>query len=341
MTTQPETAVANDAIAPVEATTPQEFFNELAKEQFGLTDEQEEEQPAEGAEEQYEAAEGAEDEAGLEEEVDDLPPIEAPVSWDAEAKEVFKTLPREAQEIVQKREAERERFVQSKSQEAARAKETAVQQAQAELAQIQAQFAQQYQSFADSIQVTEPDPMLQVQDPIAYAQQMRAFQQANAQRTAAQQAAQQHAQQAQWQALQVQQAENAEQHRIIVENFPEYADPTTGPELQRKLTAAAKRLGYTDELISQARATDILAMRNVAEAFDKADKYDALQKTKMEKVRAAKGKPPVTTRPGVAQGADQVRARTAQAALETALTAKNRDVSGAAFFEYLQSTGQI
>jgi hypothetical protein len=326
---------------PAAETNPADYFTQLAEEQFGITDEEQDETPVEGAEEQSEAAEGADDETGLEEEADDLPPIEAPVSWDAEAKEVFKTLPREAQEIVQKREAERERFVQSKSQEAARAKETAVQQAQAELAQIQAHFAQQYQSFADSIQVTEPDPMLQVQDPIAYAQQMRAFQQANAQRTAAQQAAQQHAQQAQWQALQVQQAENAEQHRIIVENFPEYADPTTGPELQRKLTAAAKRLGYTDELISQARATDILAMRNVAEAFDKADKYDALQKTKMEKVRAAKGKPPVTTRPGVAQGADQVRARNTQSLKEVLATTKNRDVQGNAFYELAKNNGWL
>jgi hypothetical protein len=338
--TQPTEAVGGEAV-PAAETNPADYFTQLAEEQFGITDEEQDETPVEGAEEQSEAAEGADDETGLEEEADDLPPIEAPVSWDAEAKEVFKTLPREAQEIVQKREAERERFVQSKSQEAARAKETAVQQAQAELAQIQAQFAQQYQSFADSIQVSEPDPMLQVQDPIAYAQQMRAFQQANAQRTAAQQAAQQHAQQAQWQALQVQQAENAEQHRIIVENFPEYADPTTGPELQRKLTAAAKRLGYTDELISQARATDILAMRNVAEAFDKADKYDALQKTKMEKVRAAKGKPPVTTRPGVAQGADQVRARNTQSLKEVLATTKNRDVQGNAFYELAKNNGWL
>jgi hypothetical protein len=183
--------------------------------------------------------------------------------------------------------------------------------------------------------------MLQVTDPIAYAQQMRSYQQANAQRSAAQQAAQQHAQQAQWQMAQAEQAEHAEQRRIIVDNFPEYADPTTGPELQRKLTAVAKRVGYSDELISQARAQDILAMRTVADAFDKADRYDALQKTKMEKVRAAKGKPPVSARPGVAQGGDQLRARSAQAAFEAAKSSKDRNVSGAAFFDYLSKTGQI
>lgn len=334
--TQEATPVGGEA-APV--TDPKDVFTQLATEEFGVTDEPEEE-PVEGEPQEGETDE-ADDDPEIEEEADDLPPIEAPVSWDAEAKAKFAELPRDVQEYVSKREGERERFVQQKSQEATRARETAAQQAQAELAQIQAHFAQQYQQVADSIQVSEPDPMLQVTDPIAYAQQMRAFQQANAQRSAAQQAAQQHAQQAQWQAIQAQQAEHAEQHRVIVENFPEYADPTTGPELQRKLTAVAKRVGYSDELIAQARAQDILAMRTVADAFDKADKYDALQKTKMEKVRAAKGKPPVSARPGVAQGGEQLRARSASALTETLMASKNRDVQGAAFFELAKNRGWV
>lgn len=338
MTTQPETAVGNDANAP--APTPEEKFENLARDAFGIKedDEEEQEQPAEG--EPTGEAEGADDEPAIEEETDDLPPIDPPVSWDAEAKDVFKSLPREAQETVAKREAERERFVQAKSQEAKQAQQSAEQAAIQQLAQISAGYAQQYQQIAESIQVAKPDPMLQVTDPIAYAQQQRAYDQAIAQRASAQQMAQQHASQAQWQAIQAEQANHAEQHRIIVDNFPEYADPTTGPELQRKLTAVAKRIGYSDELIGQARATDILAMRAVADAFDKADKYDALQKSKMEKVRAAKGLPRVAT-PGVAQGADAVRARNAQSAFETALTSKNRDVQGAAFHDLAKAKGWI
>lgn len=339
MTTQPTEAVANDANAPVEANA-ESLAEQLGNEVFGLADEEQDERPAEGEPVEGET-EGAEAEPEIEEEADDLPPIEAPVSWDAEAKERFAKLPRDDQEYLAKRESERERFLQSKSQEAARANQEAIRQATSELAQIQAQYANQYQQLAASLQAEQPDPMLQVTDPVAYAQQMRAYQQAEAQRLNAQQTAQQYAQQAQAYQQQIAQAEHAEQHRIIVENFPEYADPTTGPELQRKLTAVAKRLGYSDDLISQARASDILAMRNVADAFDKADKYDALQKTRMEKVRAAKGKPPVTTRPGVAQGSDQVRARNAQSALETALTAQNRDVKATAFYEYLKNSGQI
>jgi hypothetical protein len=337
--TQPVEAVGGET-APVES-NPTEVFENLAKDVFGIEDDPEEEPtPVEG-EPTEDSAEETEDDTAIEEEADDLPPIEAPVSWDAEAKDVFKTLPREAQEIVQKREAEREKFVQAKSQEAAQAKQTAAQQAQAELAQLNAQYAQQLQTIAASIQAEEPDPMLQVTDPVAYAQQMRTYRQAEAQRQQAQHTAFQHAQQAQSLAQQAEQQHIAEQHRIIVENFPEYADPTTGPELQRKLSAVAKRLGYSDELIQSARATDILAMRTVADAFDKADKYDALQKTKMQKVREAKGKPPVSARPGVAQTGDQLRAQSANAALETVLTSKNREVQGAAFYELAKKSGWV
>jgi hypothetical protein len=81
-------------------------------------------------------------------------------------------------------------------------------------------------------------------------------------------------------------------------------------------------------------------MKKVAEFKVKADKYDALQSKKMEKVRAAKGLPRVAT-PGVAQGSEQLRARTAQVAIETAKTSKNRDVQGQAFYDYLSKTGQI
>jgi hypothetical protein len=334
--TQEATPVGGEA-APV-TENPQDVFTKLAEQEFGLTDEQEEE-AAEGAEET--PAEAAEDEPDIEEEADDLPPIEAPVSWDAEAKAKFAELPRDVQEYVAKREGERERFVQQKSQEAAKARQEVEQAAYQQLAEYDRNVAQQLQQYASQMLPQRPNPALLQTDPMAFYAQQANYEQAAAQQRELQQQAEQYAQQARAREAQATQAYHAEQHRIIVENFPEYADPTTGPELQRKLSAVAKRIGYPDELINQARATDILAMRKVADAFDKADKYDALQKTKMEKVRAARGKPPVTTRPGAAQGGDQLRARNAQAALDTALSSKNRDVQGAAFYEFLEKSGHI
>jgi hypothetical protein len=332
--TQPAEAVGGEANTPA-AETPQEYFEQMAADEFGI---QEEEEPTDPEAEQPEAE--AEDETDIEEEADDLPPIDAPVSWDAEAKEKFAELPRDVQEYVAKREGERERFVQSKSQEAARAKQEAVQQATSELAQIEQAYAQHFQQLAENLQPQRPNPALLQHDPAAFYAQQAAYEDAVAQQRQLQQRSSEYAQQAQARQQQIEQAELAEQHRIIVEQFPEYADPTMGPKLQQELSGIARELGYPPELIAQARAADIIAMKKVSDLKAKADKYDALMSKKMEKVRAAKGLPRVA-KPGVAQGGDQLRARSAQAAIETARTAKNRDVQGAAFFDYLKNTGQL
>jgi hypothetical protein len=333
--TQPTEAVGGEATPATE--TPQDYFTQLAADEFGVTDE--EELPAE-TEGEEPTGEEADDEPTAEEEADDLPPIDAPVSWDAEAKAEFAELPRALQETVAKREAERERFVQSKSQEATRAKQEAEQAAHQRLAQYDAQVSQHLQSLAESLQPQRPNPQLLQYDPQAFYAQQADYEAKVAQQQQLQQQAHDHAQQAQARAQHIEQAQLAEQHRLIVEQFPEYADPTNGPKLQAELSAVARELGYPPELISQARATDILAMRKVADLKAKADKYDALQKSKMAGVRAAKGLPKVAT-PGVPQGSDQHRANRATAAFEKAKTSRNRDQAGAAFYDYLQNTGQI
>jgi hypothetical protein len=90
MTTQPEQAVGSETPAPSE-----DPFEAIAEDTFGAD---EEEEPAEAPEAE------AEDDIEDEEEADDLPPIDAPVSWDADAKAKFAKLPRDVQEYVQKRE---------------------------------------------------------------------------------------------------------------------------------------------------------------------------------------------------------------------------------------------
>jgi hypothetical protein len=332
--TQEATPVGGEAVPAPE--NPADVFTQLAEEAFGIKDE-EEEQPAEGEEA---PPEEAADETAAEEEADDLPPIDAPVSWDAEAKEVFKSLPREAQEIVQKREAERERFVQQKSQEASRARTEAEQAAIQQLAQIEQGYAEHYSKIAEQILPQRPNPMLLQQDPAAFYAQQYAYENATAQQRELQQLANQHAEQAKAREAQAEQARLADEHRLIVEQFPEYADPTTGPKLQAELSSVARELGYPPELIAQARASDIIAMRKASEWKAKADQLDRLNAKKMEKVRAAKGLPNVA-KPGVSHAPDQLRARNAQAALEVAKSSKDRNVQGAAFFDYLTSTGQL
>jgi hypothetical protein len=327
--THPETPeVGGEATAP--ATNP---FEDIAAEWAG--EEQQEEPVEEG-----EPLEEAEDEPELEAEDDDLPPIDAPVSWDAEAKARFAELPRDLQETVKQRETERERFVQQKSQEAARARQEVEQTAFQQLAQYERQVAEELSQLAAQIGPQRPDPAVLQYDPQAFYKQQAAYENAQAQQLQLQRQAQEYAQQAQQREAEAERLYHSQQQQKLVEAFPEYLDPTSGPELQRNLSAVAREMGYSPELIAQARADDILAMKVAAGWKAKADKLDALEKRKMEKVRAARGLPKVAT-PGVAVNAEQTRRTRAQAAFETAKTSRHTQEKGDAFYEFLKNTGHL
>ena len=334
---QPTEAASGDANAPVDAVADAEkTFNDIAETFKGEGDEEELPVEDEGDEPEAETEDELEDEAAP----DDEPPIDAPVSWTAEEKEKFKDLPRDVQEVLTRRESERERFVQSKAQEAARARHESEQAAVQQLAQIERNYAQQYQAIAAQFDVPEPDPYLMMTDQAAYVTQLTAHKNAQAQRQQAQQQAAYYAEQAQARDAQAAQAHAAQEYQIVAEHFPEYVDPTTAAKHQTELASIARELGYPNELISEARATDILAMRKAATWKAKADQLDKLNAGKMDKVRAAKGKPPVVT-PGVAVAQSQTRAKRADEAFSRAKTAVSTQAKGAAFGEYLSNAGII
>ena len=83
---------------------------------------EDDEDPVEAEAEPVEAAEEGETEEVETEEADeeDEPePVDAPVSWSAEDKKVFEALPREAQEVVARRERERDQGVNKTLEEVA------------------------------------------------------------------------------------------------------------------------------------------------------------------------------------------------------------------------------
>lgn len=296
MTQLPEEgAVGGEPIAP--ELTPEERLDAAFGEQ------QEGEIPQEeGAEPTAEA----DDDIELEAETDDLPPIDAPISWTAEEKERFAGLPRETQEFIAKRETEREKFVQTKAQEASRARQEIEQAAYQQLAQYDRHVSEQLQQYAEALAPQRPNPALLQHDPHAFYQLQAEYEGKVAQQRDLQQQAQEYAQQAQQREALVTQQEMQREAQLIAETFPEYLDPTNGPKLQQELSAVARELGYPPELIQQARAPDILAMRTAAQWKAKADKLDRLEAKKMEKVRAAKALPKVSTpgtqkAPGAAQ----------------------------------------
>ena len=227
---------------------------------------------------------------------DNPEPIAPPVSWTGENKAKFAELPRDVQEYIAERETEREKFVQTKAQEAAKTRATVEQQAVEAFTNLQTQYAQNLQALLPQIP-TRPTHQQIADDPWTYGPQMDAYESAVAQHQFVQQQLGQIAQQQQA----AQQAQRnqliTESQALLNEKFPEYLDATEGPKLRAQLEPIASTLGYS---LSDMDGKDILAIREFANLKAKADKYDALMAKKMEKVREAKNLPKVT-RPGTAQ----------------------------------------
>lgn len=230
----------------------------------------------------------------------DEPPaeqIDAPLSWAKDAKDVFAALPREAQEVIATRERDREAAIQAKFREAAGTRQQVETEARQALQTVMQNHMQALQQDAQQFEPTQPDlALLNSADPAhrdLYFQQEAQYRHAIAQRdqlTQQQQEAQAHAEAI---ALQQQQVELQAEHAVLEENLgPEWSDPSARAKLLGDLTPIAAELGYSQELIAQARAADILAMRKVADWKAKAAKFDQMNKAKMVPVRAAKAIPP-------------------------------------------------
>lgn len=330
-----------EASTPVSAEAVQDFIAEqfLGGGDEPVTDEEEEENPEsdelEGDEvdgEESEASDDQEDEEGEAPE-----PIDPPVSWDKDAKELFAQLPPELQSKVAEREAQREKAIQSATTAAAEAKRNAVAEANALFADTQRQYASHLEQLASQFAPQRPDPALLAQDPQAFYYLQAKYEQDTAQRDQLTQQATQAKQEAEQREHLTRQHEIQETHRLMSEELGEvWTDPKQRQALLTDLDEVGALLGYAPELVAQANATDLKALVAAREWKAKAEKYDALQKTKMEAVRAAKGKPRVN-KPGVTAGSAEKSARSRDAAWDAVKASRGK--SGDAAASYLEKIG--
>lgn len=286
--------------------------------------------------EEDEAPQGAEPEL-TEEDVSDedeaeVPPITPPVSWTGENKARFAELPRDVQEYISQRETEREKFVQSKAQEA-KLIETRIQAEASDAFKNVAQtFAQQLVALRVEVP-SRPSHQLQADDPYTYAEQMDAYERAAAHNQWIEQQVRGVSQQLQQVRAQDHQRSQVETLTVLQTDFPEYLDDTKGPEIRQRLGSTAQSLGYSAEQIAAADHNDIKAMKTATEWREKAEKYDRLMSKKMEKVREAKGMPRVS-RPGTAQGPGAV-ANQRYSADRDAMKQGDRDAAARVFSRFL------
>jgi len=287
-------------------------------------------------EEEGEASEdGAEPGEEGEEGEDDAPPaVEAPHSWSKEDKEAWGELTPAAQAIVARREAERDKFVQQKSIEAANTRNQVANEARDIIVKMHEDHAQKLTAYAQMMTPQPPDERLlysgNQDDVIIYQRQMAAYQRSTDQQQQLHQQIAQAQAAAQSAREQSQQAERASDAQRLQQQLPEWFDPSSGPALKETLKAVGAELGYPDELMAEASSTDIIALKKAAEWKADAEKYRALMAKKMETVRAAKDLPKMA-RPGVKPSKQQANAARSQQAWDR-LKANPKDADAAAAF---------
>lgn len=235
-------------------------------------------------------------------------PIAAPVSWSKEDKAEWDAIPRAQQEIITRREAERDKLIRAKTMEASQTEQRVQAQAREALLTIQQDNMARIQQYAQMLDPQEPDARLlhsrNPEDYALYTEQDRQYRVATAHRENLTNQYRQAQQQAEMIEQQQRQAEIQQEAQRLETEVPEWSDPSERANLLAKLEPIAAELGYSAEVMSQANATDILGLKKVAEWKAKAEKLDAINKQKMVPVREARNTPPVArpgARPSVAQ----------------------------------------
>ncbi len=265
----------------------------------------------------------------------DDPAIAAPVSWDNDAKELFEQLPPELQEKVAAREAQRERAIQAATTAAAEARRHAAAEANAVFADQQRLYASHLEQIAAQMAPQRPDPALLAQDPQTFYRLQAQYEGQVAQAEAMAEAAAIAQAEAQQREAISHHYELAQDHAALAEVLGEdWTDASRRRAMLTDLEEVGAALGYSMELMGQANATDILALKAAAEWKAKADRYDQLQSNRMSAARAPRGAPRVA-RPGTAPSRAEQSARGRDAAWARAKSER----SGDAYAAMLDSMG--
>jgi hypothetical protein len=258
-------------------------------------EEQDSEAETEGEPEEGDLEVEAEDEQEDEEGEPESPAIAAPVSLNAEEKAVFAQLPEEAQRAWAASEARRNTQVQEATTKASAAQREAESRAAIADAQAKAAYAQQLKAFSDALAPQMPDPALAQTDPATYVALRAQYDAARAQHDEFVQQVQALGQEAE---TTLTEAEIAQRDRELLA-IPEVQNEETRNAFFEKSIEAAKTLGLDLNGLNSATAQEWQALRKVADAFDKASKYDAAMARQMQRVR--EGKKAKSAKPNAAQ----------------------------------------
>lgn len=313
----------------------EDFADFLDANEIGVEDDEEEDTLEEGDLSEGEEPEDAQDDAD-----EPVEAIDPPVSWGQDAKELFSQLPVDLQKQVADRETQRERFVQQKAAEASEAKRTASVEAMNAFTETQRQYATELEQYASLLAPQAPDPLLLQHDPVAFYQLQAQYEQAKAQHQNMAQRSVQAREEAAWREQQAEAAQLQADVAILEQAIPEWSDVSKRQELLTDVVRIGADLGYSDDVMRMASAQDIIALRKASEWKAKAAKFDALQKTKMETVRAAKSLPKVV-KPGVAPTRGEINVTKSDRAWQGVKQARTKEQQASSFADFLESGGHL
>jgi hypothetical protein len=235
-------------------------------------------------------------------------PVEPPRSWTKEEKERFKSLPRETQEYLARRETERDREVRRSQNEAAE-KAKAVDADREAVAKLRDKYekealpavmqllqAEHNAAFADIKTQADLD-RLAAEDPVRWVQ----YQNQQTKLATVQQEVQRAGERQEAERLQRFEAFAQKEDDLLKDFVPELGDPEKAQKIGNSAISALKDLGFTEqELASNWSGRSQVSLRDhrVQRLIIDAVKYREGQAAK--KAVVAKPLPPVQ-RPGVAQ----------------------------------------
>jgi hypothetical protein len=261
-----------------------------------------EQQPQELAHEAEPAAEQAQPEQETTvEETEELPPLQPPAFWKKAARDVFATLPREAQERLLEQERDRNEGVERAMREAAEKRKSA--ESELSAAQNERQrYEQQLKTFVPLLQsqlqgkwgqFTQADWIKLAREQPAEYTALKAEYEADMGRLYQAQGEMQRVAQQQTEQQRKAAVESAQREaEALLAKKPELRDPAVQERWTRELRDYAMEAGFTEDYLSQPKSHAALL------TLEKAMLYDRAQKAKANAV--VKPLPKVQT-PGVAK----------------------------------------
>lgn len=281
------------------------------------------------------------DDAEEEEAAEEAQPIDLPASWSKEDAELWGSLPAEAQGKIAEREAERDRAVNQKFQEAANVKKAT----EAQLAEANANrdaYSQAIEQVLSMVQPVAPDPRdygagtgnydresydLAV---LQYQQTMQTVQSLQQQREAI--AAQQAQEQKRAFEAELEAIEAVARPRFLAD-VPELTDPVKAPQVLGEIVRYAVGKGIPEDVFSGDSINGVTS----------AELHIAWEAMQYRKIMSAKGKvqespAPKPTQPAIKPGVASSRSATKQATFRKAqerLASEGSVEAGAAVWKHI------